>query len=305
MLNAQNVETVIYDNLSRGHQEAVQWGHFVHGDLADRDLLRRCFQSYPIDAVMHFASLIEVGESVTRPAEYYRNNVVNTLNLLDVMVENEVKYLIFSSSCAVYGKPLSVPIREDHPQQPINPYGKSKGIVEQILKDYEKAYGLHHVCLRYFNAAGADPDGVIGESHDPETHLIPIILQAAKGLRPHVDIYGTDYDTPDGTCLRDFVHVNDLVSAHILALKYLRGGGSSTAFNLSNTREYSVREVVETTMRITGQPIRMAEKAKRDGDAAALVGHADKAKAVLGWQPRYPDLADMIQTAWSWEKKKR
>src|SRR4030043_764330 len=218
ILNKRGYETVVYDNLSRGHREFAKWGHFVLGDLADKDQLRLCFKTYPIEAVMHYCAFCYVGESVDHPAEYYRNNVVNTLNLLDVMVEFGVKYFIFSSTCSTYGNPLQIPMTEDHPQQPINPYGKSKLMVEQILKDYDYTYGIRHVCLRYFNAAGADPEGEIGEWHDPEPHLIPLSLQAAAGQRVHIQIYGTDYDTPDGTCIRDYIHINDLAAGHLLAL---------------------------------------------------------------------------------------
>ena len=241
ILNKQGYETVVYDNLSRGHREFAKWGHFVLGDLADKDQLRLCFKTYPIEAVMHYCAFCYVGESVDYPAEYYRNNVVNTLNLLDVMVEYGLKYFIFSSTCATYGNPLKIPMTEDHPQQPINPYGKSKLMVEQILKDYDAAYGIRHVCLRYFNAAGADPEGEIGEWHEPEPHLIPLALQVAAGQREHLQIYGTDYETPDGTCIRDYIHINDLAAAHLLALEYLQKGAPSDAFNLGNGTGFSVK----------------------------------------------------------------
>lgn len=304
MLNTGNYQTIIYDNLSRGQQQFVKWGKFVQGDLRDKDLLRRVMQMFPIAAVMHYASFIEVGESVAQPSIYFRNNVVNTLNLLDVMVECKIKYLIFSSSCAIYGNPLHIPIREDHLLQPINPYGKCKWMVEQILQDYEKAYGLRHVCLRYFNAAGAAPDAEIGEWHQPETHLVPIVLQVAAGLRPCVEIYGTDYDTPDGTCVRDYVHVNDLISGHILALEHLRNGGASEVLNLANSRGYSVRDVIKAAKQVTGLPIEVVKKARREGDPAVLVGNSDKARKILGWKPQYSDLMEIIQTAWKWEKIK-
>lgn len=304
MLNTGNCQTIIYDNLSRGHRQFVKWGQFVQGDLGDKDLLRCVMQMFPIDAVMHYASFIEVGESVAHPSIYFRNNVVNTLNLLDVMAEYKIKYLIFSSSCALYGNPLHIPIQEDHRQQPINPYGRCKWMVEQVLQDYEKAYGLRHVCLRYFNAAGADPDCEIGEWHEPETHLVPLILQVASGLRSFVEIYGTDYDTPDGTCIRDYVHVNDLASAHILAMEHLRNGGASEIFNLANTRGYSVKDVVKAAKQVTGMPIDVVEKSRREGDPAVLVGNSDKARKILGWKPQYADLIEIVQTAWTWEKIK-
>jgi UDP-glucose 4-epimerase len=300
ILNKNGYETVIYDNLSRGHREFAKWGRFVFGDLADKDQVRLCFKTYPIEAVMHYSALCYVGESFARPAEYYRNNVVNTLNLLDVMVEYGVNAFIFSSTCATYGNPLQVPINENHNQQPINPYGKSKYMVEQILKDYDQTYGMRHVCLRYFNAAGADPEGEIGEWHEPETHLIPLALEVAAGQCDHVRIYGTDYATPDGTCIRDYVHVNDLASAHILALEYLRKGSNSDAFNLGNGNGFSVREVVNVAERVTGKSIKFVEVEKRAGDPPILVGNSAKARTILNWEPKYPNLGDIIGTAWDW-----
>jgi UDP-glucose 4-epimerase len=303
ILNKKGCETVVYDNLSRGHKEFAKWGHFVLGDLEDKDQLRRCFETYPIDAVMHYCAFCYVGESVDNPAKYYRNNVVNTLNLLDVMVEYGVKYFIFSSTCATYGNPLQVPMTEDHPQQPINPYGKSKLMIEQILKDYDTAYGMRYVCLRYFNAAGADPDGEIGEWHEPEPHLIPLALQVAAGEREHIQIYGTDYDTPDGTCIRDYVHINDLATAHLLALEHLQSGAPSSAFNLGNGKGFSVKEVLNEVRRITGKNIVAVETSRRAGDAPVLVGSSEKAIKILKWQPAYNSLTEIIETAWQWHQK--
>ena len=301
ILNKRGYKTVVYDNLSLGHREFVKWGHFVLGDLADKDRLRLCFKTYPIEAVMHYCAFCSVGESVDHPSEYYRNNVVNTLNLLDVMVEYGVKYFIFSSTCATYGNPLKIPLTEDHPQQPTTPYGKSKLMVEQILKDYDKAHGIRHVCLRYFNAAGADPECEIGEWHEPEGHLIPLVLQVATGQREHVQIYGTDYETPDGTCIRDYIHINDLAAGHLLALEYLQGGAPSNAFNLGNGNGFSVREVIHAAERVTGKSIKAVETERRPGDTPILVGSSDKARKNLTWQPKYPDINEIIKTAWLWQ----
>jgi UDP-glucose 4-epimerase len=303
ILNKKGFETIVYDNLSRGHRELAKWGHFIQGDLADKDQLRLCFKTYPITAVMHYCAFCYVGESVDHPAEYYRNNVANTLNLLDVMVEFGVKYFIFSSTCSTYGNPLQIPITEDHPQQPINPYGKSKLMVEQILKDYDAAYGIRHVCLRYFNAAGADPAGEIGEWHEPEPHLIPLLLQVAAGQREHIQIYGVDYETPDGTCIRDYIHINDLATAHLLALEYLQSGAPSDAFNLGNGNGFSVREVIQSVERVTGKSIKVVETERRFGDPPILVGSSVKAGQMLNWQPQYTSLDEIIKTAWRWQKK--
>ena len=301
ILNKRGYETVVYDNLSRGHQEFVKWGHFVEGDLADKDRLRFCFETYKISAVMHYGAFCYVGESVTHPSEYYRNNVANTLNLLDVMVEFGVRYLVFSSTCSTYGNPLHIPMTEDHPQQPINPYGKSKLMAEQILKDYEKTYGVHHVCLRYFNAAGADPDCEIGEWHEPEPHLIPLVLKVAAGQSGQVQIYGTDYKTPDGTCIRDYIHINDLAEGHLLALKYLQNGAASDSFNLGNGNGFSVKEVINAAERVTGKPIKVVNAQRREGDPPFLVGSSDKAKTILKWMPRFQNIDDIIKTAWLWD----
>lgn len=303
ILSKRGCKTVVYDNLSRGHLEFAKWGHFVLGDLADKDRLRFCFKNYSIDAVMHYSAFCSVGESVDHPAEYYSNNVVNTLNLLDVMIEYGVNKFIFSSTCSTYGNPLQLPMPEDHSQLPINPYGKSKFMVEQILKDYDEFYGLRHVSLRYFNAAGADPAGEIGEWHEPEPHLIPLVIQAADGQRDCIAIYGTDYDTPDGTCIRDYIHINDLAAAHMLALEYLQSSGPSDAFNLGNGNGFSVKEVIRSVEHVTGKTIKVVEAERRLGDPPCLVGSSEKARKILNWQPQYPGLDEIIKTAWLWHSK--
>ncbi|MBU0646755.1 UDP-glucose 4-epimerase GalE [Patescibacteria group bacterium] len=303
LLSQRGYDTVVFDNLICGHRDFVKWGNFVLGDLADRDQLRLCFQQYPIDAVMHFSAFALVGESVNDPAKYYRNNVMHTINLLDVMREFSVQYLVFSSTCSTYGVPISIPIEEDHPQAPINPYGWSKFMIEQILKDYDRAYGIKHVNLRYFNAAGADPDADVGERHRPETHLIPLTLDVAIAKLPEIKIYGTDYETPDGTCIRDYIHVTDLSDAHILALDYLREGGNSDSFNLGNGEGYSVREVIQMAEKVTGRRIRSFETQRRAGDPPELIGSSHKAQEILGWRPQFTDLHTIITTAWRWHQK--
>lgn len=303
LFNQRGYDTVVFDNLVYGHRSFVRWGDFVLGDLADRDQLRLCFSKYPIEAVMHFCAFAYVGESVTDPAKYYRNNVVNTVNLLDTMREFHVPYIIFSSTCSTYGVPQRIPLTEDHPQSPVNPYGWSKFMIEQILKDYNNAYGIKYVNLRYFNAAGADHDADVGERHDPETHLIPLVLDVAAGKRPDVKIFGTDYETPDGTCVRDYIHVTDLSDAHILALDYLRYGGPSDSFNLGNGNGFSVREVIRTAEIVTGCDIKSVEADRRAGDPPILVGSARKAQDVLNWRPQFADLTTIIQTAWRWRQK--
>lgn len=303
LLSQRGYDTVVFDNLICGHRDFVKWGNFVLGDLADRDQLRLCFQQYPIDAVMHFSAFALVGESVNDPAKYYRNNVMHTINLLDVMREFSVQCLVFSSTCSTYGVPISIPIYEDHPQAPINPYGWSKFMIEQILKDYDRAYGIKHVNLRYFNAAGADPDADVGERHRPETHLIPLTLDVAIGKLPEIKIYGTDYETPDGTCIRDYIHVTDLSDAHILALDYLRDGGNSDSFNLGNGEGCSVREVIQMAEKVTGCKIRSVETQRRAGDPPELIGSSHKAREILGWRPQFADLHAIITTAWRWHQK--
>jgi UDP-glucose 4-epimerase len=305
MLLDSGMDVVTLDNLSQGHREAVLGGAFVEGDLADRALLDRVFEEHDFDGVMHFAANALVGESVTNPGKYYRNNVANTLNLLEVMASRRVLAFIFSSTCAVYGEPRRIPIDESHECAPINPYGRSKRMVEQILGDFDAAFGLKSVCLRYFNAAGADPEGRIGENHDPETHLIPLVLQAASGHREHISILGTDYGTPDGTCIRDYIHVADLCQAHLLALQRLLSGEPSAVFNLGNGQGFSVQQVIDTAKEVTGRPITVVPGPRRPGDPERLIANSTRARTALGWSPRYPDLATIIQHAWQWEQRRR
>jgi len=293
------------DNLSNGHRDAVLYGDFVQGDLADKALLTQLIQPGRFDAVMHFASFIQVGESVQEPAKYYDNNVANTLHLLEAMRLAGVKRFVFSSTAATFGQPLYSPMDEKHPQRPINPYGRSKLMVEQILGDFDRAYGLKSVCLRYFNAAGADPEVQLGERHEPETHLIPLVLQVASGRKPNISVFGRDYDTPDGTCVRDYVHVSDLCSAHELALQSLVHGAGSQQYNLGNGNGYSIQEVIETARRVTGQTISTVDAPRRDGDPDRLVADASQAKKVLVWQPQWTSLDDIVGHAWAWEKSLR
>jgi UDP-glucose 4-epimerase len=294
---------VVVDNLSSGHREAVPGGEFVQGDACDRGLLDAVLSAQRFDGVMHFASFIQVSESVAHPSRYYRNNVCNTINLLYAMLRHGVGRLIFSSSAAIFGEPHHVPIDEDHPKTPSSPYGRSKWMVEQMLADYEQAYGLRHTCLRYFNAAGADPSAMLGERHDPETHLIPLALQAASGNGASIRVFGTDYDTPDGTCIRDYVHVTDLCRAHLLALQQLMSGGESGAYNLGNGNGYSVKEVIETARQITGRKLAVVEAGRRDGDPARLVADSTRARRELGWRPRYSDLDTIVAHAWAWQSR--
>lgn len=297
-------EPVVFDNLSRGHRWSVKWGPLVSSDLCDRDALRRAIAEHQVQAVMHFAASTYVGESMTQPQQYFRNNFVNSLNLLDGMVEAGVKYLIFSSTCATYGLPETVPIPESHPQQPVNPYGESKRFVERAIHWYGEAYGLRWAALRYFNAAGADPEGDIGELHEPETHLIPLVLEAALDPQRVLSIYGTDYETPDGTAVRDYIHVTDLADAHVKALQYLRRGGSSRAFNLGTGRGYSVREVVAKVEQITGRKVHLKETGRRPGDPPVLIAQNKDAATELNWAPRYSDLDTIVYTAWRWRTEK-
>jgi UDP-arabinose 4-epimerase len=289
---------VSVDNLSRGHEWAVRWGPLERVDLMDGPSLKGLMEKYRPVAVMHFAALAYVEESVRDPESYYKNNLQGTLTLLGAMLQSGVKRIIFSSTCAIYGEPLEVPIREDHPQNPINPYGRSKLAIEWMLRDYCSAYGLRSVALRYFNAAGADPEGEIGEVHDPETHLIPLVLQAAKDERRHITIFGTDYDTPDGTCIRDYIHVRDLAQAHVLALKALEDRGGFHTYNLGNGRGFSVREVIETARQVTGRTIMTRTGPRRPGDPPVLVADSSHAMQKLGWRPEFDDLSDIIITAW-------
>ncbi len=303
VLNEKGYDTLILDNFSYGHRELVQWGEVLEGDLGDVELLDRIFQEYPITGVMHFAAFTYVGESVTRPAEYYQNNTANTLNLLRSMVKNKVKNFIFSSTCAVYGVPEKIPLTEDHPLNPINPYGRSKLMVEEMLHDFSQAYDFNYISLRYFNAAGAAPDDGIGEWHQPETHLIPLVLDAAREIRDKVSIFGTDYPTPDGTCIRDYIHVLDLAQAHIQALEYLEKNNKSQVFNLGNGQGFSVREVIESCRKVTGRNIQVEEEDRRPGDPPILLGSSKRAEEILGWKVEWVELEDIIASAWKWHEK--
>ena len=296
---------VILDNLVYGHRDLVEkvlQVELIVGDTNDRLLLDELFASHPIAAVMHFSAYAYVGESVTDPDKYYRNNVVGTLTLLEAMLAASVKHFVFSSTCATYGVPKGVPISEDHPQNPINPYGMTKLMVERILADFDIAYGLKSVYFRYFNAAGADPDGLLGEDHNPETHLIPLVLMTALGKRESVSIFGTDYPTSDGTCIRDYIHVTDLADAHILGLEYLLQGGDTSVFNLGNGNGFSVKQVIDTSSLVTGRNIKVVESDRRPGDPPILVGSSDKARKILGWKPQYPDLREIVTHAWQWHR---
>lgn len=303
-LCGRGVNVTTFDNLCSGHRDAVLGGEFIEGDLADRGALEGVFAARKYDAVMHFASFIEVGESVRLPAKYYRNNVSNTLTLLECMQAAGVEQFIFSSTAAIFGTPQRVPIDESHPTNPINPYGRSKLMVEQILADLGRAHGLRSVCLRYFNAAGADPDGQLGERHNPETHLIPLVLQAASGRRPSMSVFGTDYDTPDGTCIRDYVHVADLCEAHWLALQSLAQGAGSQAYNLGNGDGFSVFEVIDTVRKVTGREFTVKHETRRAGDPSRLVADSSAARQKLGWVPKYPSLQTIVEHAWAFEQRR-
>lgn len=303
LLLEHDCQVTTLDNFSTGYRDAIVGGEIIQADLADRAALHALFASHAFDAVMHFASFIQVGESVVEPAKYYANNVTNTLNLLDAMVAQGVERFIFSSSAAVYGNPIHVPIAEDHPKVPLNPYGRTKWMVEQILEDYDRAYGLKAVSLRYFNAAGADPKGELGERHEPETHLIPLVLRVASGRAPSIKIFGRDYSTPDGTCIRDYVHVMDLCEAHWLALARLMQGGGSAVYNLGNGNGFSVAEVIAAVERVTERTIRTTPEPRRAGDPPRLVADASLARKELNWQPQYEHLETIIRHAWAWECK--
>ena len=294
---------VTLDSLVTGHRNAVLGGVFQQGDLADRAMLDNMFHTHEIDAVMHFASFIQVGESVRAPGMYYLNNFANTLNLLDAMAKAGVKRFIFSSTAAIFGEPQSSVIDERHPQQPINPYGASKQMVERALVDFERAYGIRYVCLRYFNAAGAHPNGLIGERHDPESHLVPLVLQVASGRRSHITVFGRDYETPDGSCIRDYVHVLDLCQAHRLALDWLMQGGASAAFNLGNGNGFSVLEVIRAAEKVTGRKLKMEDGPRRSGDPARLVADSHLIRHHLRWLPAYSDLETIVKHAWAWENR--
>ncbi len=306
-LKRAGYEVVILDNLVYGHRDLVEkvlGVELIVGDTGDRPLLDKLFQSHDISAVMHFSAYAYVGESVTNPAKYYHNNVLGTLTLLEAMLAAGVGKFVFSSTCATYGVPEIVPIPEDHPQKPINPYGSSKLMVEQILRDFDVAYKLKFVCFRYFNAAGADPGGLLGEDHNPETHLIPLVLFAALGKRDSISVFGTDYPTCDGTCIRDYIHVSDLADAHVLGLEYLLNGGDSEVFNLGNGNGFSVKQVIETAKQVTGREIKVVECDRRPGDPPVLIGSSDKAQKVLNWKPQYAALPEIIAHAWQWHQKR-
>lgn len=306
-LQREGYRVVVLDNLEYGHREFVEdvlQAELAIGDIGDRAMLDKLFATHAIAAVVHFAAYIAVGESVTDPAKYYRNNVSGTLTLLEAMVAAGVKKLVFPSTCAIYGMPKQVPMTEDHPKEPMSPYATTKWMVEQILADFDRAYDLRSVVFRFFNAAGANSEGLLGEDHHPETHLIPLVLLTALGKRESISIWGTDYPTPDGTCLRDYIHVSDLANAHTLGVEYLLQGGKSEAFNLGNGNGFSVRQVIETARLVTGREIKVVECDRRPGDPSILVGSSDKAQKILGWSPQYTDLSNIIGDAWRWHQRR-
>lgn len=302
-LQKRGYHPVTVDNLIYGHSENVKWGPCYQGDVGNRRILNQIFKDKKIDAVMHFAAFAYVGESVTDPQKYYTNNLKNTINLLKSVLENHVRYFIFSSTCATYGMPQKLPLDENHRRQPISPYGKSKYMIEEILADYHKAYDFEFISLRYFNAAGADPEGEIGEDHTPETHLIPLILDVAKGRSEAIRVFGTDYETADGSCIRDYIHVSDLADAHILALEKLMDGSASDFINLGTGSGFSVLQSIATASRVTGTKIPYIAADRRPGDPAVLIASNAKARRLLGWKPKYTQLDEIIQTAWNWHKK--
>lgn len=291
---------IVYDNLVYGHEWAVRWGPFERGDIADRARLDEVIQSYQPSAIMHFAAYAYVGESVEDPGKYYRNNVAGSLSLLEVCRDHGIGRFIFSSTCATYGVPVRVPITEDEVQLPINPYGASKLMIERMLADFDKAHDLRSISLRYFNAAGADPEGELGEDHDPETHLIPLVLSSTLDTENTVTVFGNDYPTPDGTCVRDYIHVADLATAHVQAVKKLEGGCATTAVNLGTGRGYSVNEVVTAVERVTGRKVNVRAGDRRQGDPPILVAEASRGQKVLDWQPEYSELDVIIDHAWRW-----
>jgi UDP-glucose-4-epimerase GalE len=303
MLAESGYHPVVVDNLATGHADAVRDATFRDGDIGDASFMAPLLREFEPQCVMHFAAASLVGESMTAPAKYWRNNLVQTLGLLDTMLECGVRQFIFSSTAAVYGNPIEVPITEQHPQQPINPYGNSKLAVEKALGDYSRAYGLRSIALRYFNAAGAHPDGTLGERHEPETHLIPLVLQVASGRRAFISRFGSNFPTPDGSCIRDYIHVQDLCAAHLLALKKLGEGAATTVYNLGNGNGHSVNEVIEAARRVTGHPIPLRDDPPREGDPPVLVADARRARAELGWVPQYPEIETIIAHAWQWEQK--
>ncbi len=293
-------QVICLDNLVFGHEQAACGSEVVIGDIGDQALLRKVFSSHKIDAVMHFAAFASVPESVADPQKYYVNNISKSLAMIQVMLEFDVKMMIFSSSAATFGEPTEVPVLEDHPKDPTNPYGRSKLMLEHILKEYEHAYGLRSISFRYFNASGADPSGLIGEDHKPEHHLVPLVLQVPLGQRESITVFGTDWPTPDGTCVRDYIHVSDLAQAHMLGLDALRSGKQTTAYNLGNGNGYSVLEVIKVAEKVTGKSIKVVPADRRPGDPAVLVASSAKISTELGWKPNYPDLETIIRHAWNW-----
>ncbi|PWT86295.1 MAG: UDP-glucose 4-epimerase GalE [Blastocatellia bacterium] len=300
-LQRAGYRVVVVDNLVAGHRPAVKYGEFIEGDISDTLAMRRTLRRYDVFAVMHFAAFLDVGESVRDPARYYRNNVGGALSVLEAMVAEQANYFVFSSTCATYGEPIETPITETHPQRPINSYGETKLAIERALVHFERAYELRWTALRYFNAAGADPNGEVGEDHSPEIHLIPRAIQAATG-GPHLEVFGDDYSTPDGTCLRDYIHVSDLADAHVLALEALAEAGKSGAYNLGTGRPHSVREVIDTVERVTGLKVPWTFGPRRPGDPSILYAAAHKAQAELHWKPKFPDLESIVRTAWAWHQ---
>lgn len=305
LMHKLGYELIIFDNLSRGYKELTKWGKFIHGDLSDKELLKDILVRYNVGAVIHFAAFAYVGESMNMPAVYYANNVGGTINLLFAMVEAKVNYIVFSSSCATYGNPNKIPIEECHPQNPINPYGNSKYMVERILADFDQAYGLKYTTLRYFNAAGADPEGEVGELHNPETHLIPNILRKLLGEIESLSIWGTDYETRDGTCIRDYVHVNDLAVGHIASLNMMFDEKKSFVFNLGTGTGHTVKEVIDVVEKITGEKVGFIEKPRRAGDPPILVADYGKAQRELGWSPKESKISNIVETAWNWHKNRK
>ena len=305
MLKNAGYIPLVFDNLSTGYSENVKWGELLVGDLRNREQVVDVFSRYNIHAVMHFAACAYVGESMSNPGKYYENNVISTLNLLSVMIDYKVNKFIFSSTCATYGSPVKLPIDENHPQEPINPYGKSKLMIEEIIKDYSSVYDFRYVSLRYFNACGADSGLEVGENHEPETHLIPLVLDAALGIKSNITIFGDDYKTKDGTCIRDYVHVEDLATGHIQALSYLETNNQSNYFNLSNGDGYSVKEIINSVKKNTNLNFRVDVESRRHGDPAILIGSSEKAKSLLKWDPKYKQLDEIIKSAWAWHTKLR
>lgn len=302
LLRSTGEEHLVFDNLVQGHREAVLNSPFVHGDLREREDLERVFGENRIDAVMHFAAFISVGESVREPAKYWDNNTCGVLTLLEAMRAHGVNRFVFSSTAAIFGEPERLPLDEDHAKNPTNPYGSTKLAVENILRSYDRAYGLKSICLRYFNAAGADPDGQIGEDHHPEEHLIPLAILAAMGKRPALKVFGTDYSTKDGTCVRDYIHILDLAEAHLLAIRHLRAGGDSRQYNLGNGQGFSVREVIDMVQNVSGMPVPHEDADRRPGDPAQLVAGSERIKGDWGWVPKLPQLDTIVDTAWNWHR---